>query len=72
MYRGEVKTRKVLEISDYEWQFECIKKEGDINPYRLYKLWWENGGRHRKQIAKYADLYSVISYLHNMGVGYGV
>lgn len=56
------KTRKVLEVSDGSYQFVCIKTDEEINPYRLYRTWWDMG-KHRKLIAKYADIGSVLYHI---------
>ena len=58
----EQKTRKVLEISDGDMQFICIKVAGEKKPYRLYKVWWD-GGNHRKLMGKYACIDSVLAPL---------
>jgi len=60
---GEQKTRKVLEISNGNAQFVCIKHSNvKYNPYRLYRVWWD-GGNHRKEIARYADFMSIIAHI---------
>lgn len=52
--------RKVMEIHENGMNLVCIKDDGDkYNPYKLYHVWY-NQGKHRKQIAKYGDFYSVI------------
>ena len=55
----EKKTRKVLEISDGSYQYICIKTSEKINPYRLYRVWWD-GTYHRRLVEKYADMGSVL------------
>lgn len=52
-------TRKIMDISDGNVRLICIKTDDKYNPYRLYKVWWDNG-YHRKQIDKYGDLSNVM------------
>ena len=52
-------TKKVLKIKLDGCYLECIKTEGIINPFRVYKV---AAGR-RRQIAKYGDFFSVICFL---------
>lgn len=65
---NERKTRKILEINEDGLHVVCIKTEADkVNPYRLYKVWW-NGGWHRKLIVKYADFNSVLWHIAQMTI----
>ena len=61
-----MKTVKIAEIflgSGYA--ATCIKHTEDrTNPYWLY-LEWYNMGKHRKLIAKYADMVSVLCHITN-------
>ena len=67
--------RKVLEIND-GMHLECIKLyaqsgEHQTNPYRLYVLYnahdrYGYPAIHRKQIAAYGDLFSVVYMIHDM------
>ena len=53
-------TIKVMEVHANGHHLECIKDNSQtVNPYRLYKVWWDCG-KHRKLIAKYADIVSVM------------
>lgn len=56
------KTRKVIDISDGDMQFICIKVAGEEKPYRLYKVWWD-GGNHKKLMGKYKNIDSVLHRL---------
>lgn len=66
------KTMKVLDLKDNGKHFVCIKKmDDDINPYRLYEKYWGYDKNHysvqrQKQIAKYADVNSVLYLLSRM------
>ena len=60
-------TRKVIDISEGGRRFVCqYTDKVKYNPYRLYELTYDRGW-HRKQIAKYADFYSVLWHLVDMG-----
>lgn len=64
------KTRKVLSINENGLHLECIKHEADkINPYRLYKVWWD-GGWHRKELTRYAQLKDVLWHIAQMTIPY--
>ena len=53
-------TRKVMTINEKCLHLECIKDDSDkVNPYRLYLVWWDQGN-HRRLIAKYADMNSIL------------
>lgn len=54
-------TRKCLKLCACGKKFEVILREGEINPYRLYELYWaqEYDGRwkeHRRLVEKYATM----------------
>lgn len=59
-----MKQRKIMEINEGRWHLVCIKAEGVNNPYRLYRVWWD-GGNHRKLLAKYADIESIMCWLYD-------
>lgn len=62
------KTRKVISINENGLHVECIKHEADkINPYRLYKVWWD-GGWHRKELTRYAGLKDVLWHIAQMTI----
>ena len=66
---NDKKTRKVLSINENGQHLECIKNNCDtINPYRLYKVWWD-GGWHRKLIDKFDDIQSVICEVYDISIG---
>lgn len=54
--------RKIMEINEGKWHLVCIKKDGDVNPYRLYKVWYDMG-KHRKLIVKYGEWESVVAWM---------
>lgn len=56
------KTRKVIEVSDGSYQFVCIKTDEEINPYRLYRTWWDMG-KHRRLIGRYDSIDSTLEAL---------
>ena len=72
------KTRKVLDINVDGVNLYCTFRENENeNPYHLYKRWYEykgdrDYGWHRKQIARYQNLYSVICYIKGYCEGYHV
>ena len=52
--------REVMKLECNGFRLVCILNYADkFNPFRLYKVWYESGW-HRKQIAKYADMKSVL------------
>lgn len=57
--------RKIMEISEGKWQYVCIKTDEKINPYRLYRVWWDRGN-HRKLITKYGEFDSIMWTLHQI------
>ena len=57
--------RKILEIHEGRYHIEAYKIDGDNNPYRVYKVWYDRG-KHVKQLRKYADFGSCIWFLHQM------
>ena len=57
--------RKIMEISEGKWQYVCIKTDEEINPYRLYRVWWDSG-KHRKLITSYGEFGSIMWTLHQI------
>lgn len=57
--------RKIMEISEGKWQYVCIKTDEEINPYRLYRVWWDRGN-HRKLITRYGEFGSIMWTLHQI------
>ncbi len=67
----ERKTHKLMDINDNGKHLVCIYNTADtVNPYRLYEVYWhysDHGTRERrKQIAKYADMKSVLFHVYTM------
>lgn len=60
-----MKQRKILEISEGKWQYVCIKTDEKINPYRLYRVWWDRWN-HRKLITRYGEFGSIMWTLHQI------
>lgn len=58
-----MKQSKIMEVNDCGIHLECIKTDDQNNPYRLYRVWW-NQGNHRKLIDKYGDFHSVIEWMY--------
>lgn len=56
------KTRQVLDLQDDGQHYSVIYCEGQTNPYRLYRRWYDRG-EHRKLVQKYADLQSCLYLL---------
>lgn len=60
------KTRKVMDIQTNGVWIKVIRKESEqYNKYCVYSCWW-NGGEHRKLLAKYANMQSVLLTLANV------
>ena len=64
------KTTKVLEIKDYP-HLVCVRHNGSVNPYRLYLFYpgkdkFGYSTEHKKQLAAYADIHSVICHINDM------
>jgi len=60
-----MKTVKLAEINLGGMTATCIKQlDGSVNPYWLYANWYD-GKSHRKLIAKYADMVSVLCHVTN-------
>lgn len=58
------KTRKVMEINDGGIHLVVIKRMGDMNPFRIYHVWW-NSGWHRKELERYGDMKSVTWFIND-------
>lgn len=56
------KTHKVMDIQCGKKQYFCIEDRSKVNWYYLYEKWYDNGW-HRKRIAEYADMSSVLMHL---------
>ena len=60
-----MKTVKVLHIDLGGIETTCVKHlEDKNNPFWLYAEWYD-GKQHRKLIAKYADMVSVLCHITN-------
>ena len=56
-------TLKVMSLLNYNGKrYECIYNYGKTNPFKLYVKWYENGW-HRKKVAEYANIDSILFYL---------
>lgn len=68
------KTRKIVDINYNGRYVVIVDFEAEVNPFRLYMVSWdtcESGyglSKHKKLIAKYADLESCLHYLLQLGV----
>jgi len=64
----EQKTMKVLDVCESGCWLICVKDcTGKMNPYRLYRKYYEPGkGYRRKMVAKYADFISVICAIRSI------
>lgn len=58
------KSRKVLDLAVEGVWLECVLHYGKKNPYRLYVCTW-NCGKHRRQVAAYANFVSVLEHIRN-------
>lgn len=58
-----MKTRKIMELNDLGHHIEVIKEDGQTNPYRIIRVWYDMGW-HRKTLEKYCCLDSVLYYIH--------
>ena len=63
------KTRKIMEYSDEGRHYLVIRHFEAVNPYALYRITYD-GKRHRKKIAEYGDMQSIL--WHILQDGYGV
>ena len=60
------KTMKVIDVHDGAFHYTCIKDFGaEIYRYRLYRMEWQNGSWHRKQVGKYECLLEALSHLNH-------
>lgn len=57
-----MKTRKVMDIQYGDKQYICIEDRTKVNWYNLYEKWYDRGW-HRKKIAEYADMSSILFHL---------
>ena len=60
--------RQILKVSENGRHFTVVKTEDEFNPYRVYSHSWEVGRYgyytdHKRLVAKYADMYSVMVFL---------
>ena len=62
------KTKKVLDLCVEGLWLECVFKAGATNPYRLYVTTLD-GGKHRRQVAAYANFVSVIDHIQRFAHG---
>ena len=62
-----MKTRQVLDIQDKGYHFSVIYFEGQTNPYRIYRRWYDRG-EHRKLCMKYADLNSCLWWFQQTNI----
>ena len=62
-----MKTRQVLDIQENGKHFSVIYAEGQANPYRIYRRWYDRG-EHRKLCMKYADLNSCLWWFQQANV----
>lgn len=66
-----MKTMKVLDINCFV-HLVCVKHIGTVNPYRLYAVIYEKDKTgyytvpHKKQIAKYGDIESVLCMIKDL------
>ena len=59
------KTTQVLKMNVLGWAFVCTLTPGRVNPFRLYRTWWDNG-QHKKMVGEWANFQSVLCYLANL------
>ena len=57
-----MKKRKVLEINSCGVNLKGYYEEGKVNPWRLYRVWWDRG-EHRKMLCKHANFISVAMHI---------
>lgn len=58
-------SRKILDISYNGYKYRGYKTDDQVNPFRLYEVWW-NMGEHKKLIEKYSDFYSMMCRMHQL------
>ncbi len=59
------KTTQVLKMNVFGVSFVCTFTPSKINPFRLYRVWWD-GGQHKKTVGEWANFQSVLCYLSNL------
>lgn len=60
-----MKKHKVLDINACGVSLKGYYEEGKRNPWRLYKIWWDQG-EHRKLLVEYANFISVSMYIDQL------
>jgi hypothetical protein len=55
-------TRKVMDLYFGDKHYVCIEDRTKMNWYHLYEKWYEKGW-HRKLVAKYADMGSILFHI---------
>lgn len=61
-------TRQILKVTENGRCFTVSKTDDQYTPYRIYHHTWEMGKygyytEHKRQVAKYSDMYSVMKFL---------
>ena len=56
--------RQCMVIAEGGRKYICIKDDkARVNPYKIYREEWYNGGKHRQKEEEYANFESVIWWL---------
>ncbi len=55
-------SRQILKVNGAGLHYIVIENKEKINPYTLYRVWWD-AGQHRKKIVEYADMTSIFYHL---------
>ena len=65
------KTMKIMDINNSGDHLICIKDlTTKRNPYKIYQVYWKDGGWHRKLLTKYQDFESVVWFLKYYYIDY--
>jgi len=64
-------TRKIMDIELWGKKYFCIHEPGAVNPYKLYEKWYDRGW-HRKKIAEYGNMDSIMFHLMQIKYPYGI
>lgn len=62
-----MKSRQVMTIT-HNGMWRVVEYTTQKNPYRIYRDYFEDGRRHRKQVAAYGDLASCVWWFLQNGI----
>lgn len=59
-----MKTRKIFDSIYCGYHITIEYHDGKTNPYRIFRNWY-NQGKHKKQLAKYANFGSCLDFIRD-------